>query len=267
VQLIPNPARLQAAAFNRALELARGEYLVRIDAHATIPADYLATCVATLRRTSAVNVGGPIVSVGTGTVGSAIAAAYGSRFGLGHGRHDPNAVEHEVDSVSFGAWQAGPLRQVGGMNPAMAINEDFELNYRLRAAGHRVVWHPQIRAEYQVRGSLRALARQYFRYGFWKVKTLMMHPGSLRARQLVAPLFVLSLLATPALVYLFGWLGAAHLIAYAMASVAASVGVARASAWRHMLLLPLIFLVIHLSWGVGFILGGLYWPFRDHAAA
>lgn len=263
IRLIRNERRLQAAAFNLGLAEARGEFLIRVDAHSLLPPDYLDACLAALEETGADNVGGPIVSHGEGLVSGAIAAAYRSRFCLGHNRHDPSLGRREVDSVSFGAFRVEALRRIGGMDPSFSINEDFELNHRLRQEGGKVVWDPRIRAHYLVRNSLGRLTRQYFRYGFWKVRTLLHHPDSVRARQLVAPAFVVALLLTPFLIHWFGPIGAVHLAAYAGASLAASVITAARSDWRQCLILPLIFLLIHLAWGTGFLLGLGYWPFRE----
>jgi hypothetical protein len=140
------------------------------------------------------------------------------------------------------------------------------------AAAARVEWTPYLLvpgalgtsggSTYFVRGSLPKLVRQYARYGFWKVRTLLDHPGSLRWRQLVAPAFVVSIAITPWLVGAVGWAGAAHLGIYLLANIAASVVTASRTSWRHLCLLPVIFLLIHLSWGGGFWAGVAAWTVR-----
>lgn len=267
VRLLPNPDRLQAAAFNRGLAEARGEYLIRMDAHTRYEPDYVAECIRLLEETGAAGVGGVQRATGRTPVGEAIAAAVSSRFAAGDAKYRHATAPAWVDTVYLGAWRTATLRAVGGMNPAWAVNEDYEMNVRLRAAGGRMYLSPTIRSTYYVRSSLPRLARQYFRYGFWKVRTLLHHPGSLRWRQMVAPAFVLSLLAAPLLVrWLGATVGAAHLAAYALANLVASVAIARRTAWRHLPLLPLIFLLIHVSWGSGFLVGLPYWPFREAGA-
>jgi hypothetical protein len=150
------------------------------------------------------------------------------------------------------------------MREDWAVNEDYEMNVRLRAAGGRIHLSPTIRSTYFVRASIPKLARQYARYGFWKVRTLLAHPTSLRWRQLVAPAFVLSLLATPFLMALIGPLGAAHLALYAAANLLASIATAANAGWRLLPAFPIVFLTVHLAWGSGFLSGLLYWPFRRH---
>ena len=263
VRLIDNPARLQADAFNIGLAQARGRYLVRMDAHTLYEPDYIAECVRLLEETGAANVGGVQRATGSNATSRAIAAAVSSRFAAGDAAYRHATDPAWVDTVYLGAWRTSTLRELGGMRPGWAVNEDYEMNVRLRAAGGRIYLSPSIRSTYFVRGSLSKLARQYVRYGFWKVRTLRMHPGSVRWRQLVAPTFALSLLLTPLTIALLGpWLGTLHLMAYAVANLAASVIVASRTAWQHLLRLPAIFLLIHAGWGFGFLAGWCYWPFK-----
>lgn len=261
---IPNPARLQAPAFNLGLAAARGQYLVRMDAHSIYADDYVAECVRLLETTGAENVGGVQRATGTSTQAKAIAAAVSSKFAAGDAAYR-NATEPQwTDTVYLGAWRTETLRRLGGMREDWAVNEDYEMNVRLRASGGRIYLSPTIRSTYFVRASLPKLARQYGRYGFWKVRTLLAHPGSLRWRQLVAPAFVISLLLTPVAVAALGMLGIAHLVLYAVANLAASAVTASRAGWRLFPALPLVFLTIHLAWGGGFLAGCLVWPFRRH---
>jgi succinoglycan biosynthesis protein ExoA len=262
VRLLDNPDRLQAAAINRALDHARGDVLLRADAHSLYAEDYVAECVRLLEETGAANVGGVQRAAGTSWLGRAIAAAVSSRFAAGDAKYRHASEPSWTDTVYLGAWRIATLRELGGMRADWAVNEDYELNVRLRAAGGRIYLSPTIRSTYFVRDSLARLLRQYARYGFWKVRTLLEHPGSLRWRQLVAPLFVLSLLATPLTVHFFGMIGAVHVAAYLLADITASVVVAARNGWSLLPALPMIFAVVHCAWGGGFLAGLVYWPFR-----
>ena len=262
IRLLPNPDRLQAAAFNRGLAVARGQYLMRMDAHAWYEPDYIAECLRLLEHTGAGNVGGVQRAEGTSWLTCAIAAAVSSRFAAGDAQYRNATKPAFTDTVYLGAWRTATLRELGGMRADWAVNEDYEMNVRLRAAGGTVYLSPTIRSTYRVRNSLAKLARQYARYGFWKVRTLLEHPGSLRWRQLVAPAFVVSLVLTPWLVSRFGAWGATHLALYALANVSASVIVARRSRVALLPALPVVFLIIHCSWGTGFLAGLAWWPFR-----
>ncbi len=262
VRLLPNPDRLQAAAFNIGIREARGRYLVRMDAHSRYAPDYVAESVRLLETTGAGNVGGVQRAAGSGAVAGAIAAAVSSPFAAGDAKYRNATEPGWVDTVYLGAWKVDTLRELGGMRTDLAVNEDYEMNVRLRQLGHGVYLSPTIRSTYFVRASLPKLARQYGRYGFWKVRTLIDHPGSLRWRQLVAPAFVVSILATPLTFAILGPIGLLHLAAYACANVAASTLVASKTSWRHLPLLPWVFLLVHLSWGASFLAGFVWWPLR-----
>jgi len=267
VHLLDNPARLQADAFNLGLAHARGRYLVRMDAHTHYEPDYIAESVRLLEETGAANVGGVQRATGNTPLSRAIAAAVSSRFAAGDAAYR-NATEPAwTDTVYLGAWRTDTLRQLGGMKPGWAVNEDYEMNIRLRQMDGRIYLSPTIRSTYFVRGSLPKLARQYLRYGFWKARTILEHPTSLRWRQMVAPVFVLSVLLTPLAIWWLGpVVGTLHLAAYLAANIAASIITASRSGWQHLWRLPIIFAVIHLCWGTGFLAGWCWWPFHRDAA-
>lgn len=266
VRLLPNPARLQAAAFNRGLAEARGRYFLRMDAHSHYADDYVAECLWLLETKGAENVGGVQRAEGTSTMSRAIAAAVSSPFAAGDARYRHATTASYTDTVYLGCWRTETIRRLGGMREDWAVNEDYELNIRLRAAGGRIYLSPTIRSTYFVRASLGSLARQYARYGFWKVRTLLEHTGSLRWRQVVAPAFVLSIIASWPLIHALGVLGGAHLIAYGIANLTASILTAAGSRWRYLPILPLVFLIIHIAWGTGFLAGLCYWPLRQRPA-
>ena len=144
---------------------------------------------------------------------------------------------------------------VGGFNEELIVNEDYELNYRLRKLGKKILLSPRIHCQYCVRDSLLALLRKYFRYGMWKVRMLTMHQYSLRWRQAVPPLFVLaiflSLIFTPYSLLPFK----ASLGTYLFANLISSIWIALKRGLRFMPLLPIVFAIIHISWGIGFWAG------------
>jgi GT2 family glycosyltransferase len=189
-------------------------------------------------------------------MGRAIAAAGKSPFAVPTAFHVSTQAQ-DTDTVYLGAWRRELFDRIGLFNPRVNINEDYEFNVRIRKAGGRVHLSPAIQSQYFGRQTLRALARQYFRYGLVKVRTLKEHPRSLRLRHLVAPLFVAGLLIGAVLallhpVFFALWLSGIGL--YALANITASAAAARGDLnllWR----LPVIFLTIHLSWGTGFWVG------------
>ncbi|HZC06343.1 MAG TPA: glycosyltransferase family 2 protein [Ktedonobacterales bacterium] len=260
VRVIDNPQRRQAFGLNLALRQARGDIIVRVDGHTIIAPDYVRQCVRALRESGAVNVGGRMEPQGATPIGRAIAAAGASRFGVPTAFHVSPAPQF-TDTVYMGAWPREALLAAGGFDERLRVNEDYELNHRLRRAGGRVYLSPAIRSTYFGRQTLSALARQYFAYGWDRTNTLKLHPDSLKPRQLVAPVFVAALLIGGALATVqvtgrIAWM--ALLAVYALADLAASAQAARRAGWELLPRLPIVFATMHVAWGLGFWKGLLF---------
>lgn len=259
MQLLDNPNRSVASGLNTAIAHAHGDYIVRVDGHAILATDYVRECVETLQQTGAACVGGRIVPAGVTPIGKVIAATAQTPFAV----PGPYHVSREgsfTDQVYLGAWTAETLRQIGGYDENMLRNQDYELNYRIRKAGGKVYLSPRIRSTYHGRQTIRALAKQYFWYGVGKVRMLRKYPESVKPRQLVAPLFVAGLVAA-AVSWVFlpilHWVWIAMLLAYlALALGFSATVVARVRSFAS-LLSPLIYLTMHVSWGIGFWSGFL----------
>jgi GT2 family glycosyltransferase len=190
--------------------------------------------------------------------GRAVAAATSSRFGVGGARFHYSDREEWVDTVYLGAWRREVFSRIGTFDEEMVRNQDDEFNYRLRASGGRILLSPQIKSRYYNRSTPLALWKQYFQYGFWKVRVLQKHPRQMQLRQFAPPLFVLMLLSLLAatMISKAAWLiGLGFLSGYAITNLLASLGAARRTKWRLMLLLPSAFSVMHFSYGFGFVFG------------
>lgn len=253
VHIVENPGRKQAEGLNLVIPMATGDYIIRVDGHTIIAPDYVRECVRALTETGAGNVGGMMDPVGITPMGRAIAAAGKSPFAVPTAFHISEQAQY-TDTVYMGAWPRSIFAEIGLFNTSATPNEDYELNYRIRAAGHRIYLTPRIRSQYFGRQSLDALWKQYHRYGIGKVQTLRLHPRSLKARHLVAPLFTAGLISgillAPLLpIVLLPWLIGVGL--YTVLNIAFSFSASRradVTVWR----LPIIFLTIHLAWGLGF---------------
>ena len=184
ILLIDNPRRLQSAGLNRALAIARSTVLVRLDGHSFVGPDYLARCADLLERTGAAVVGGRMVArPGAGPTAAAIALATGTWWAAGPARFHRTGVAGDADTVYLGAFRREAVEDVGGWAEDVGVNEDFDLNYRIRRAGGRVHYEPDLEVGYRPRASFQALAKQYWRYGRSKATMARRHPASLRARQ------------------------------------------------------------------------------------
>jgi glycosyltransferase involved in cell wall biosynthesis len=259
VRVVDNSQRTIPSGLNLAVREARGEIVIRLDAHSIPIPEYVERCVQDLENGKGSNVGGVwiIRPGGEGWIAAGIAAAAGHPLGAGDASYRLNAKAGEVDTVPFGAFRRSLLGTLGGFDESLLTNEDYEFNTRIRRAGGVIWLDPEIRSLYVARSSLPELAKQYWRYGFWKLRMLLRYPDSLRWRQAIPPLFVLSVLVLavtavlwrPALLIL-----GVDLILYLGAVTLAGAGMAIRS--RQLVLMPgaaLAMMTMHTAWGSGFL--------------
>jgi glycosyltransferase involved in cell wall biosynthesis len=263
LRCIENPGRIVSTGLNAAIRMSKGHVVVRVDGHSIIAPDYVRACVAELYRSGADNVGGKMFATGGNRFGKVVALATSTSFGVGGARFHYSEQEEWVDTVYLGAWRREVFAQVGLFDEELVRDQDDEFNYRLREHQGKILLSPHLRSTYTVRGNPRSLWRQYFQYGFWKIRVMQKHPYQMRPRQFVPPLFVASLIGSAVLAQ-FVVAGQVLLAclsgAYLAANLAASLVVARRHGWRPLLLLPIVFANLHLSYGLGFLLGLLkFW--------
>ena len=252
VKLIPNPKQTAGFGLRAAQRAATGEIIVRCDAHAVFPPEYVRRAVSTLQRTGAANVGGRQLPVSTTFFGRAVAMAMTTPLGAGGARYRLGGPEGPVDTVYLGTFRRDALEAVGGVDPDFVRNQDYELNWRLRARGETVWFDPELVAAYRPRRTVRDLAWQYFNYGRWKRVMARRHPASLLPRHLASPLLVAGLAASPVLAAAGVSWAAAVPLTYVLTLAVGSltVGIRRRS--PAALLLPLALATMHVSWGIGF---------------
>jgi len=258
LRVIDNTGQIVSTGLNRAIQASRGSIIIRMDAHTSYAHDYLQRCVDTLLHTCADNVGGPWVAKGTGRTGGAIAAAFNSPFASGGSRGHRPSYEGPVDTVYLGCWPRRVFDQFGPFDEELVRNQDDEYNLRLARSGGMVWQSCSIKSSYTVRGSLRALLRQYLQYGYWKVRIIQKHRMPASFRHLVPAAFVLALtvlaVASPFLqpaAIILGMLFGA----YVATNATASIRTAARSSWAHLPLLPAIFASFHFGYGIGFLHG------------
>lgn len=263
LRLLDNPSERRPQALNLGTRSARGEIIVRVDGHCEIEPDYLRRCVRHLDE-GVDCVGGPIETIGEGVVAVAVAAAMSSRFGVGGSPFRMRAGEERlVDTVAFPAYRRQTIERLGPYDESLLCNEDDEFNYRLRKSGGKILLASDVRSRYYGRSTLSGLWKQYFRYGYWKVRVLQRHPRQMRLRQFVPVCFVtvlLGLLCALPWSEAARWGGLVCAAAYLLANLSASLFSGWTVGWKAGVLLPLIFAIIHFAYGVGFLLGLLaFW--------
>jgi glycosyltransferase involved in cell wall biosynthesis len=259
IRIIDNPARIMVTGFNAGLDVSRGEVVIMLGGHSEIAPDYVGNCVRYLQQDLADCVGGPIETIANSAMGSAIALAMSTPFGIGGVAFRVGTeTEGYVDTVAFGAYTRKIITQGGRLDEELVRNQDDEYNYRLRKLGARILLSPAIRSRYYSRSTLGALWSQYFQYGLWKVRVMQKHPRQMRPRQFAPPLFVAACLLSLGL-SLFSplglWLCALVFGSYLLANLCCSFLAVRKGSWKLLPLLPVIFATLHFSYGSGFLLG------------
>jgi glycosyltransferase involved in cell wall biosynthesis len=254
LRVIDNPERLQAAGLNHIIREARGEVIVRMDVHCEYAPSYVRACVESLERTGADNVGGAQRARARTGFQRALCAALTSPLGVGNAKYRSAAEEGFVDTVFLGAFRRQVFERIGLYDPKAITNEDAELNQRLLDAGGTVYLSRDIEVHYYPRDSFRGLARQYFRYGEGRARTLLKHGRFPALRPLLPFAMVVGggwLLVTwpvqPLAPIVFGAYGA--LCAVEAVRVGRQAGVAAVP------LVMAIFPTLHVSHGLGFARG------------
>jgi glycosyltransferase involved in cell wall biosynthesis len=264
IRVLDNPARRTAAGLNVALRAARGRYIARMDAHSVYPERYLQRGVDRLERgddDGVVWVTGPQLPVGDGPWSERVVLALTSWIGRG-GEADkwPGAVDGDAQdefplttSVFTGVWRRADVDRLGGWDEGWPVNQDAEMAARILTTGGRIVCRPDMGAQYVPRDSPRALARQYGRYGFYRAKTFLRHPSSLPRSRWLSVGVVGALLGSLVPVRLISWPSRTATAVY-LTAIAVISARAAPRAGRHTIFLPVVYVTMHVSWGVGFLL-------------
>ena len=259
VRLLDNPEVIIPAALNVGLAAAEGEFVARVDGHASISGDYLARGIAHMRQGEALAaVGGIRIGVSTSPTGRAVAMALSSPFGVGDSINHFGTHFQLTDHASFGVYRKAVAREVGGWDENLLVNEDVDFDHRILGAGHRIAFDPEMHIYWHVRESAGALLRQYRRYGRGKAAMARKNgPSAIRPRHLAAPVAVVGTAALGLLALRYPRLAAAGYSPYLL-----GVGAASALAWRDrgtekvdLLSVPLSFMAMHYGWGLGFLEG------------
>ena len=259
IRLLDDPARTPPTAVNTGIRAARGEILVRMDAHGVYPPNYIPGLAAALQQTGADSVGGVLVTLPSNqtALGKAIAIAMSHPFGVGNSYFRVGVREPRwVDTIAFFCCRRETFDRIGLFDEALARDEDSEFNGRLIQAGGRILLVPNVTAQYYARDSLRQLARMYHQYGYSKPLVARKLGRVTTVRQLVPAGFVLTLaaatLATP-------WVPAAGAVCvaaaapYLLAVMACAIGAGYRAGLRTVAALALAFPIVHVSYGLGFL--------------
>ncbi len=258
VKLLKNPKRIQPAGWNVVIKNYTSDVLLRIDAHARLPQDFVEKNVACINSGEDV-CGGPrenIIDDDTAWKRMLLSAEQ-SMFGSGIAAYRNETKERTyVKSVFHAAYKREVIEKVGLFNEDLIRTEDNEFHYRIREAGYRICYDPSIKSYYQTRNSLKGMIRQKYLNGLWIGRTLFICPGCISLFHLVPAAFVLAIMGCLLLGILFSWLPMLILgVAYGLFLLLSTIMSLVQKRQMIDLLLPFVIFAIHLAYGTGTIVG------------
>lgn len=257
--LLDNPKKIVPSAMNIGINKSKRDIIIWVDGHCYLETNFVRKCVEKLQSIEDIDcVGGPICSISNTFVAGGIAIAMSSPFGVGNTKFRYSKKEGYVDTLAFGAYRREVFDKIGLYDEELVRNQDDEFNLRLVKAGGKILLSPEIKSYYFTRSSLKALWKQYFQYGFWKVRVIQKHKMPASWRHLIPGAFVLCLLGSfvlsfymkTGLLFFFG-----IFTVYLTSSFIISFFVSSKQGLKYFPLLPVVFAVLHFSYGIGFLMG------------
>jgi glycosyltransferase involved in cell wall biosynthesis len=257
IKLIENPKGLTTTGLNLAIELSTSDVIVRVDAHSELSPGYISRGVAILEETGAVLVGGVMSAVGKTPLQKAVAFGYGSRLGLGGGSYHVGGKAGAAESAYLGIFDATALKAVGGYDEKIIRGEDWDLSQRLKAAGGKVWFSPELVVNYWPRSTIKALAWQFYSTGVWRGELTRRAPGKASIRYFIPPAALL-LLVDLVVLAMVGAIAQQVLIvpiALYLLVLGFAAGTAKQLDVLDRLAVFMALPVMHLSWASGFWIG------------
>lgn len=264
VLVLDNPKKILPAGWNVALRECRGDVIVRVDAHCTIPSDFISANVKNFESGEKI-VGGPRPSIIDAKSGwqRALLLAETSLFGSGIASYRHSEEKKYVSTLAHGAYAREVFETVGGYDERLARTEDNEMHFRMREAGYKLLFDPAVHSSHHARNSFSRMAKQKYGNGYWIGITTAVSPRCFSLYHYVPAAFVLSLIICAVAACLgFPWLLAALLGLYFAGAVGMTVLSARGKAFTpFFLLLPALFFALHTCYGWGTLVGFARLPF------
>tara|TARA_B100001996_G_scaffold329077_1_gene276585 strand:+ start:524 stop:1585 length:1062 start_codon:yes stop_codon:yes gene_type:complete len=263
IKLINNPNKISASGFNKALTICMGEIIIRVDGHVELAKDYIENYYKIIKKVDADCIGGRTIHIGLGVIGNSIRLAQSSKFGVGGALFRQKLeIGSYVDTLAFGAYKREVFQKFGSYDEDLIKNQDDEFNFRINQNNKKIWLDPSLISYYVTRDSIFKLFSQYFQYGFYKVRVIQKRRGIASWRHIVPAIFC-SLL-------IFGFFNfiinkkpiffISLFMSYTIANLFATFYelVKKPKNILSMLMLPVTYFVLHISYGIGFLCGGFY---------
>ncbi len=253
IYLLHNPDRYVPFALNKAIVAAKGNIIVRLDAHTNYDIHYFERIIETFHKTGADIVGGPMRIADGNPIQNAVGYATSTVFGVGNSSFHFEDFEGYTDSVYLGAWKKKIFETTGLFDTTFKRNQDDEFHYRAKSMGFKVYQSPEIKLYYHPRKNLRLLFKQYYQYGLYKPLVLKKIKTATNLRHIIPSLFVVYLAFLPVFIVIGFYVALIPLAIYTLAAIAFAVKSKKP--FNEMLLISAVYFTLHVSYGSGFLAG------------
>lgn len=257
IRIVNNPKHILAAGWNIGIKASKGEYVIRPDAHAYVEKNFISKSVEVMLRVGDADcVGGQMTTLSDTKIGDIIKEALSSPFGVGGAKFRYKKTAGYVDTVAFGLYRKSVFNKIGYFNENLVRTQDNDLHRRMRDAGMKFYLDPEIHSYYYSRDSYIKLAKQQFNNGVWTMINFRLRPGKMSIRHFVPLMFILAVLITliGGLLYRpIWWLTLVGVLFHLVCGYLFAFR--RTKQISHVLVLPFVFFMMHISYGCGSIVG------------
>ena len=256
IKLLNNEKLILSAGWNIGIKAAKGNYVLRIDAHSTIALDYVEKCVETISRVDAVGVGGILVTESLSGGDEAVPLVLSSPFGVGNSIFRVSGKEGYADTASYLLYKKEIFEKAGYFDEEMVRNQDIEEHSRIKKAGGRLYFNPKIIATYYSRNTVKKMLKQAYGNGQWNMVLLKKDKSALSIRHLIPFAFVVFLIAA----FIFGFLWhPIWLIGLGVICLHLLLGLyfaaKKTNKLKLILKMPILYISLHIAYGLGYIKG------------
>ena len=247
LNIIKNEHETMPKGFNLALNSSKSDIVLMLGGHSVLPKNYISKSVENLKNYNASCAGGVIQAIGDGFWGDVIAKSISSIFGVGNvSFRVKNSKSGYVDSLPFGCYKRSIFDTIGGLDEELVRNQDDEFNFRMNQSGHKIWQDSSLVTKYFCRLSLKKLFNQYLHYGLYKVRVIQKRRALISFRHIMPSLFLISLFIPAISVYIF--------LTYFFSGLFFSIKINKFNIIK-LIACQITFFIIHLSYGLGFIIG------------
>lgn len=250
-----NEKKILASGWNLAIKAAKGDYVTRIDAHATAEPDFIENSVQAILRTDATCVGGKLTSVSLDGSENVISKVLSSPFGVGNSSFRVSNQACYTDTAVYGLYKKSVFPEVGYFDEKMVRNQDIELHSRIKAAGYKFYFDPSIKSTYYTRNTFNKMLKQAYGNGFWNMILLKRRGSALSLRHIVPFAFVTFLLFSiiGGFFYYPIWILGIGIICLHLC-LGLYYACKKTNKLIEILEMPWIFICLHLTYGWGFLM-------------